>query len=824
MASEIRVNSLTNRSGLSTVSITDTGVVVAGMVTATDAIFTGDITATNGTFSGNVSVGGTLTYEDVTNIDSVGIITARNGLKILAGGANIVGTTTITHAEVTTAQFTGSYVNVDGNLDIADSIRHLGDTNTKIRFPAADTITAETAGTERLRISSSGVVGINKTSPSSHAQLDVVGSSYWPILVKTTSTAGGGVAIKNKDDVTSLYTGSGGSSWLTGSAITDGLIRTQNTLLIATNGNNERLRITSGGKIGIGITNPEDYDSEADDLVIGSGGADTGITVVCGSGVGSHGSIFFADGTSSSGAKKKGQIRYEQNNEIMSFHTNEQQRLTIDLNGNVTLGYAGNSLYFQNGFNNRASRIQNGGASGSANLKFYTNNAGTEAERLRIDDDGRVLVGPGAIATPKCGHAGIDIPNNDWAIIMGGSDGNGNRANNANKDARFAGAHYVNAEEPVGIIRYVSGASANELHMGGGSSLINAATQLSFYTAANTTTTGGTERLRIDSAGRLLHGTTSSSSNISAVFQGNSDNSASAAGILLQRGTATPPDGQELGNIYFADSGGGTGAIILGKRDGGTWSGSSKPGRIEFWTTPNGATSGNERLRIDSAGTIKCGTSAVLKAEINSALGGHQFISQCDDNNNGFEIYQQHGSTTTRNTFAVYANTGGGGAQELQFSIRGDGCVTKPKSPAFSANLTSGNLNAANYNNVIIFNNKHFDNSNSYNNSNGRFTAPIAGTYYFGVQIYAGFDFTGVRVLHSKFVKNGSDIASADMFGGSSNHGGTSYHPTGCGHMMIDLAVNDWVAFNSGGFAASGTGNALIYAASGTRFFGYLVG
>ena len=231
-----------------------------------------------------------------------------------------------------------------------------------------------------------------------------------------------------------------------------------------------------------------------------------------------------------------------------------------------------------------------------------------------------------------------------------------------------------------------------------------------------------------------------------------------------------------------------------------------------------------ERLRITSSGIIKCGTSSTLKAEINSAIGGHQFISQCSDNNNGFEIYQQHGSTTTRNTFAVYANTGGGGAQELQFSIRGDGCVTKPTSPAFSANLSSGNLNAANYNNVIIFNNEHFDNSNSYNNTNGRFTAPVAGKYYFGVQIYAGFDFSGVRVLHSKFQKNGSDFATVDMFGGSSNHGGTYYHPTGCGHLFIDLAVNDYVAFNSGGFSASGTGNALIYAQGGTRFFGYLVG
>jgi len=113
-----------------------------------------------------------------------------------------------------------------------------------------------------------------------------------------------------------------------------------------------------------------------------------------------------------------------------------------------------------------------------------------------------------------------------------------------------------------------------------------------------------TERLRIDSSGRLLHGTTSTSSITSFVLQGNSDNSASAAGIFMQRGTATPPDGQELGNIYFADSGGGTGALILAKRDGGTWSGSSKPGRLEFHTTADSSTTGTERMRIHSGGVV----------------------------------------------------------------------------------------------------------------------------------------------------------------------------------------------------------------------------
>ncbi len=59
------------------------------------------------------------------------------------------GNTRITAGIVTT-------LTVTGDVDIADKIVHTGDTNTAIRFPAADTITAETGGTERLRINSTG--------------------------------------------------------------------------------------------------------------------------------------------------------------------------------------------------------------------------------------------------------------------------------------------------------------------------------------------------------------------------------------------------------------------------------------------------------------------------------------------------------------------------------------------------------------------------------------------------------------------------------------------------------------------------------------------
>ena len=79
----------------------------AGGLTGTPDIAVRNITGVAATFTGNVSVGGTLTYEDVTNVDSVGVITARTGIKVLAGGINAVGV-------VTATSFSGDGSNLSG--------------------------------------------------------------------------------------------------------------------------------------------------------------------------------------------------------------------------------------------------------------------------------------------------------------------------------------------------------------------------------------------------------------------------------------------------------------------------------------------------------------------------------------------------------------------------------------------------------------------------------------------------------------------------------------------------------------------------------------
>ena len=63
----------------------------ASGLTGTPNIVVGSVTAASGSVSGNFNVGGTLTYEDVTNIDSVGLITARNGIDVLAGISTFQG-------------------------------------------------------------------------------------------------------------------------------------------------------------------------------------------------------------------------------------------------------------------------------------------------------------------------------------------------------------------------------------------------------------------------------------------------------------------------------------------------------------------------------------------------------------------------------------------------------------------------------------------------------------------------------------------------------------------------------------------------------------
>ena len=122
-------------------------------------------------------------------------------------------------------------IDVTGDVTLSDSIIHTGDTNTKIRFPAADTISMETAGSERLRIASDGNMGLGTNS--------LVGNAANVYLTVNGSTLGG-IALKANGT---------NQGYLQG---TSSLIRLSSDgskpITFDTNGS-ERLRITSDGNV-----------------------------------------------------------------------------------------------------------------------------------------------------------------------------------------------------------------------------------------------------------------------------------------------------------------------------------------------------------------------------------------------------------------------------------------------------------------------------------------------------------------------------------------------------------------------------------------------
>ena len=212
-----------------------------GLTGAGGLNITGVVTAASAVFSGNVTIGGTLTYEDVTNVDVVGVST-------FAGRMNVNSTINANEGLNVSAGVITAPSGFSGDLLIEDKIVHTGDTNSAIRFPAADTISFENAGSERLRIASDGDVIIGGSSDAGYADyadnLTIHDTENSGITIRSGIASQGAVYFSDA-------TGSGGGTYV-GNIIYD---HSDNHMRFATSGT-ERLRITSAGKVGIGTTNP----------------------------------------------------------------------------------------------------------------------------------------------------------------------------------------------------------------------------------------------------------------------------------------------------------------------------------------------------------------------------------------------------------------------------------------------------------------------------------------------------------------------------------------------------------------------------------------
>ena len=107
---------------------------------------------------------------------------------------------------------------------------------------------------------------------------------------------------------------------------------------VESNGNANMLFVDGGNDtVAIG-TSDTDFDPVADNLIVGTGSGSNGITIYTGSSVGNKGSIFFADTAAGNATNsRKGQITYEQNNEIMTFFTADTKAMEIGFIGAVNM-------------------------------------------------------------------------------------------------------------------------------------------------------------------------------------------------------------------------------------------------------------------------------------------------------------------------------------------------------------------------------------------------------------------------------------------------------------------------------------------------------
>ena len=454
----------------------------SGIVSATT--FHGDFGSST-SVAGNLTVSGVITYEDVTNIDSVGIITARNAVVISEDNAiHFRGTATEDNDAILRASAGGGQLLINSRNDTIINIDTNND-STDAHFAVAHGA-ATGSSTELLRVQEDGKMGLGTVSPD--ANLHIKGGyptvhierdsaiNYSRLLLDNTANDGG--AIDGIGD------GTGGLRFSTSDA---GTIT-------------ERVRIDSSGRLMIGTTT-EGQDN-ADNLTIADSSR-AGITIR--SSQNEFGSIYFSDSTSGAG-EYDGIVQYNHSDQALIFATASTQRMRIDSAGRLLVGTttpgnaAADDLTLHSsgdtGITIRASE------SGSSNIYFADGAAGTNvytgaiiydhatnhmslhtnsgAERMRLDSSGRM--GLGTISPVDRLH-----------VV-----GNIRAAHSSGGRILLEDTNVADGSTPFYLFASDSG-------------------NLTFTSAnrnASDGTTGSTERMRIDSAGRMGLGTASPGHNL----------------------------------------------------------------------------------------------------------------------------------------------------------------------------------------------------------------------------------------------------------------------------------------------------------------------
>jgi hypothetical protein len=431
----------------------------------------------------NILDGVTASTAELNILDGVTASTAElnilDGVTSTTAELNILDGVTASTAELNqldTNTFTA-------DITIPDKIIHAGDTNTAIRFPAADTVTVETSGAERLRVDSSGNVGIGTNAPGSKLTVSDAGSSVFSPNVYI----GGATA-----DVMRLGFDSGGARTSIVSGRDSGTSGATNGYMAfetrqSGGGITEAARIDSSGNVGIGTTTGTER-----------------LSVVSGD---TYQLSFKNNAASSVGA-----LGYDSTDNMRVF-VNGSERLRIDASGNLGLGVTPSAW-------NSAGRAIELGRVGSSIFSFQGSGSGAILTSNAFYNGGGWKYANTDVATTYETGEG----KHRWFVAPSGTAGNAitfTQAMTLDASGNLGiGTTSPTADLSVGSITSSSGdvhlrtsKTAVELtpsNSDAGGMDIN----VGFVAGGQGPlkfSMGGTERARIDSSGNLLVGTTSGS-------------------------------------------------------------------------------------------------------------------------------------------------------------------------------------------------------------------------------------------------------------------------------------------------------------------------
>ena len=750
-----------------------------GIITATGGSFSGNVTAVDGTFSGNVSIAGTLTYEDVTNIDAVGIITAPAldvddfldvGSNIKLGNAGVITATSfvgsgaaLTGIDATSIKDSGGNVKIQAQASGAihtgistfDTIKvgsgvtiesngqatftgivTFGSGSTTIDNNVVNVGTALTLGhtqglqfhTQNLhaqgfevnQINASGIITATTFSGSGASLTNLNGSN---IASGTVPVARIGTGTKN---TSTFYRGDGTFATVTAPAITS-----------INSASNNRIVTSDGGTT---VTAEANFTYNGTNVKIGSGTPAFGV----------GGGLEIDTGSAAT-------LRLEDSGSTSSFEIQNSS-----------------SVITQNMYNSQPWTIAYAGS-----------------EKLRITSGGSLLVGKtvGTMAT-----AGTRI--DPQSTLITGSSTSTNLAT-----ASGAALTLINNSATDNNFSNIGGYNSNSL----------VTSQINFVNTSHSSRTGDItfmthngssmpERLRIDSSGRLLVNGASANN----AFTGGDDliigntSSGTRSGITLISNSSND------GGIYFSD---------------GTSSGNAHvQGQIVYDHSGNFLrlyTSATEKMRIHSdgkitmaSGNVNAETSTglllldknltaesdvsdknnyhlVIRSQTNSNTSklGIAFANTTDDTHVGAAILHHRTSTDSIGDLAFYTSPSSGTLTE-KMKIDRHGRITKPLNPAFKSNNTGtyggvGSLTTTVANVGILQAGEQYDRGGNYDTSTYLFTCPVDGIYLVNIMVSLGAVGTGRHIFVMAHTPGGGSTPLSNYYevidGSTSNYANYSY-------------------------------------------------